>query len=163
VHVALYVVDAAGIRVVRQARFDGLIERTPTEIALAEVVAPGARDLVRYTRPGHFIALAIALEGGTPPEHAALTAHLADPAALHVALESTVVPLADRSVGRVEQPRSVDVTHEGKPVAPTEAVAYAAAGLVSVAAVHRVHTTVRLPLHSADGRLQATLLLDLRL
>lgn len=162
-HVALYVVDAAGARLAKSARFDGMIERVPGEHALHEVVADGARELVRYTRPGHFVALVLGLEGGEPALHDAIAKGLADADGLTIALEASVVHVGDRAMGKVEEPRAVELAHAGRSLLPADGITFGAAAAMSIAAAHRVHVTPRLPLHSQDGRLHATLLLDCRL
>jgi hypothetical protein len=162
-HVALYVVDAAGARLARSARFDGMIERVPGEHTLHEVVADGARELVRYTRPGHFVALVVGLEGGEPALHDAIAKGLTDPEGLTIALQASVVHVGDRAMGKVEEPCGVELAHAGRPLLPSEGVTYGASAALSIAAAHRVHVTPRIPLHSHDGRLHASLLLDCRL
>ncbi len=164
-HVALYVVDGAGPRTVRQLVRGATLER-PGEVSLVMTPAPDAGDdTVRYRRPGHFVVVALLTE--TPPKQpddvaAFAKAHataLGNATALRIGLDGKLLAVDDDAIRKVGAARGCAL----ELVTDLAAFTFVAAGVLAIAAVHRVNETVTLPLSTSDQKLVATLSLALRL
>lgn len=160
-HVALFVVDAAGPRLARFLSLRGATKSVPGDVALT-IAEDRGEEKVRYTRPGHFLILALVVEGGDDDEDIAHASALADVARLRVDVGDGPQPLGRLGAARLERPAGARLFIDDKPVPEGADLTFHAAAARSVAAAHRVHETIELPLASVDGALEATLALDLR-
>lgn len=152
VFAALYVVDAQGARFVRVVSMRAEPVRAATRAVPLHALLERGEDKLRYTRPGRFVVVALAIEA---PE---------DPAAPHAVVDALTDVAAMRAVidasARVEEPRSIDVPDAVRTYGAK--ATFTAASFVSIAAAHRVQDTARMPL-VVDDKLKATLAVSLRL
>jgi hypothetical protein len=156
-HVALFVVDASGVRCCRRASVSTTLSKGAA--ALSPIALDDDfDDVVRYRRPGRFIVLGALVEGGTADARAALGARWVDDDDAVVVVDGATVALDSDAVARVQTPRAVALAD------PAGAgFAHAAAAIVTVDVVDRVRATLALPLSSSDGKWKTTLTLDVRL
>jgi hypothetical protein len=155
-HVALFVVDGAGVRCCRRVAFETTLAKGAATLA-AQALDDDFDDVVRYRRPGRFVFVAALVEGGTHEARAALGAHLVDDD-VGLLVDGAPAGLDDDAVARLTRPRTV-----GLGIFAGAGFAREAAAVVSVDVVDRVRTTLPLPLDSADGRLRAAVAVDVRL
>lgn len=160
-HVALYVVDASGARLARLQSLRGLAKSVPGTVDLSSAIERG-EDKVRYTRPGHFLVVALVVEGAQEAENVAHAAALADVARLRVDPGDGARAPAKLPAARLETPSAARLFVDDTPLPAGAELTFVAGAVRTVPAVHRVHETVELPLASADGTFAATLTLDLR-
>ena len=172
VDVALYVVDGSGTRLARHGRFHAPPHKDsdtgPIVLTLLALPAPptsstssstsstsalpAAEGKVRYTRPGHFVVVAVVSEGSVDGG-AATSALLAEPAGVRVDLDG-----AERAIAEL---RHVHVARGARVVGAGDGASFVAGGVVALAAVHRVQTVIDVPL--SGDRIAATMSLKLRL
>lgn len=166
-HVALFVVDGSGPRLVRQLQRSATLSK-PGEIALAATdVRDEGDDVVRYRRPGHFVVVALLTEAQPKGVDAAAASRalakqhalaLGDPKTLRVVLDGKGHAIDDDVIRRCDPARGCVVD-----VAGAESLSFVASAVLGIAAVHRVNETVMLPLSTSDGKLTATLSVAVRL
>lgn len=165
-HLALYLVDKSGARLVRQQVLTGSAKKVPGPASLGPVDTGFEDERVRYARPAHFLLLAMATEGASDAEvnaHAVAFAFAASKRlTLELASESATEarPLDDRTfAARFEEPRSVRLLLDGAPLFSPASVA----AVVSLPGVHRTREQLELELASPNTRLHGTVSVDLRL
>jgi hypothetical protein len=166
IHVLLAIVDASGPRLARLCSWSATARRG--EVALT-LLAQEGEERVRYTRPAHFLVVALATEGAAPENDERHRVALAAVAQLRIAVPpsageaKTIDALGRGGLAALEAPAAVRLFTGAEPLVDEAALTFVAAAVQSVPAVHRVKTTLALPLASADARLRATLLIDARL
>ena len=163
-HVALHIVDGSGARLARAQSFRGMADTVPGDVVLTAGDVRGP-DKLRYTRPGHFLVLALVTEGAALDAQERHAAALCDPAVQVIAGGETC-GLASRilAAARFEQPhlaRFMQKEHVVVDRAIETTVRFVGGALLALPAVHRVQETVSLSLVDVDFR--ATLSLALRL
>ena len=156
VHVALFVVDAAGVRCCRRAAFSTTLQKGTATLAPVDFDGD-FDDVVRYRRPGRFVVLAALVEGGLDEARRAV-GERCSAADATVVVDGTTVALDGEVVARSAEPRAV-----GLAAFAGAGFVHAAAAMVAVDAVDRVRRTLALPLSSGSGKRSATLTLDVRL
>jgi hypothetical protein len=156
-HVALFVIDAAGARCCRRATFSTTLHKgTATLVPVA--VDDDFDDVVRYRRPGRFVVLTALVEGGGHDARLALGQRWVDDDGATVLVDGASAALHGDVVTRTTSPRMVEL-----PASFGAGFLHAASALVAIDVVDRVRATLALPLSSADGSRTATLTLDVRL
>lgn len=160
-HVALFVVDAAGARLARLQSLRGLATSVPGPVELTPALERG-EDKVRYTRPGHFLLVALVVEGAEEAENVAHATALADVARLRVDPGDGPRAPGKLPAAHLETPSAARLFVDDTALPAGAAFTFVASAVRSVPAVHRVHETVELSLASADSAFAATLAVDLR-
>jgi hypothetical protein len=154
----LFVVDAAGARLARAQRLRGPVGASKGDVALT-VSADDGPEKVRYSRPGSFVLLALLTEGDAD---ATGSAAALESGAVRVVVEDVARAVSDTALVRLPAPRGAHFVVGDTVLASGATVRFSAGAVAAVPAAHRVSDDFALPLNSADGKLQATLTVSLR-
>lgn len=164
-HLALYLVDKSGVRLVRQQLLTGTAAKFPGPALLTFGAAAEHEERIRYSRPAHFLLVVILTEGGSEAEARAHSDALKEITrlSLELSFDNAVrrLTLGDKAFAaeRLEAPHAARVSLDDTPIAAPSL----AASVLSLPGVHRSKEQVEIELRSPDERLCATASIDLRL